>query len=71
MKHLMIFENYNTEELSIVEKLRNKCNRLQSDYMLGRDDEKLTELQYYQTLIHSVDNDLELSDRDKDTIEKL
>ena len=71
MKHLKIFENYKLEELTIVEKLRNKCNNLQSEYMMSRDDEKLTELQYYQTLIHSVDNNLELSERDKNAIENL
>jgi len=70
MKHLKIFENYN-QEMTIVEKIRVKCNRLQSEYLLSRNDEKLTELQYFQTLIHTIDNAHELTEKDKYEIEKL
>jgi|AntAceMinimDraft_18_1070375.scaffolds.fasta_scaffold424611_1 hypothetical protein len=58
-------------EYTIVDKLRIKCNEIQNQYSMSRDDELHTQLQYFQTLIRRIDNDEELSERDNYEIKKL
>jgi hypothetical protein len=72
LKHLQVFESFSdTVEYTIVEKLRMKCNEIQNQYSMSRNDELHTQLQYFQTLIRRIDNDDELSERDNYEIEKL
>lgn len=81
MKYIKLFENYSSiEPIEAIEpdksefymnKLREQIIQLQSQWLLQRNDELFTQLQYKQTLIHSIANDLELNEKDLSELKQL
>ena len=75
MKHLKIFENFSIQTETKHDKyiiiLREQCNKLQSQYMLSRQDELITQLQYKQTLIHTLTHNLKLNEKDIQELDNL
>ena len=74
MKHLKIFENYGKEETTnefYVEELRRKCNELQNQYSMSRNDELHTKMQQYQVLINKLNEEQELDDRDYSVLDQI
>ena len=75
MKHLKIFENYSEKEETTnefyVEELRKKCNELQNQYSMSRNDELHTKMQQYQVLINKLNEEQELDDRDYSVLDQI
>ena len=78
MKHVKIYENFKNDfsereksDEFYVEELRRKCNELNNQYSLSRNDELQTKIQQYQVLINKLNEEQELDDRDYSVLDQI